>query len=499
MSAPPQIASQLAVPVSSLEQERRRDFGDWLSPILVKELRQALRSRVFITLFLVLQVALVYFVMQNSTAESFAGSNTYTALFWTLVGLVLLIFVPVMSVNAVASEFGGSRLELLTLSRLSARGIVRGKWLASFGQALLLAITLFPYLIIRYYIGSVDLVRELQILALMLLACGMLTAGALVLSTIRGRILRTVAVVFVLVPSLLGLLGGAIDASQSSVSLTDDTGGFLPLLAICVFYAVTGILLLWEIAASQFAPAAENHETTKRLLCTAMVVVSTILYLSRFYDGFAYSIGFIALAVTTLDATLRSPVFLPTLYRPFVRRGLFGRWIGRLLLYPGYVTGLIFAVLAWTGYNLVGIVHERSFEWLAPGFIGILSVPLAFRCVTKLRAIEPFWQFILVHAVLLVASGILLSLIHNLADTTTGIVGFFPLTYIFVFGELRFNQENLAIVLSILVALSTVLVVLLTRKGDLGRFRKAEAKALELIAEAQRESATAADGTASKA
>ena len=37
-------------------REAGADFPDWLSPILVKELRQGVRTRVFVTLFILLQV-----------------------------------------------------------------------------------------------------------------------------------------------------------------------------------------------------------------------------------------------------------------------------------------------------------------------------------------------------------------------------------------------------------------------------------------------------------
>ncbi len=36
----------------------KNDFADWLSPILVKELRQGLRTRVFTSTFILLQLVL---------------------------------------------------------------------------------------------------------------------------------------------------------------------------------------------------------------------------------------------------------------------------------------------------------------------------------------------------------------------------------------------------------------------------------------------------------
>ena len=46
-------------PDRMLSSSQRSDFGDWLSPMLVKELRQGMRSRVFVAAFYVTQVLMI--------------------------------------------------------------------------------------------------------------------------------------------------------------------------------------------------------------------------------------------------------------------------------------------------------------------------------------------------------------------------------------------------------------------------------------------------------
>ena len=45
-----------------------RKLDDWLSPILVKELRQGMRARVFVISFLLLQLFLIVLVLGNVAA-----------------------------------------------------------------------------------------------------------------------------------------------------------------------------------------------------------------------------------------------------------------------------------------------------------------------------------------------------------------------------------------------------------------------------------------------
>ena len=47
---------------ASYADSHGRDFSDWVSPILVKELRQGLKSRVFVATFIIVQVVMILLV-----------------------------------------------------------------------------------------------------------------------------------------------------------------------------------------------------------------------------------------------------------------------------------------------------------------------------------------------------------------------------------------------------------------------------------------------------
>ncbi|MGF1449283.1 MAG: hypothetical protein ACFB20_07685 [Opitutales bacterium] len=482
-SEPAMTAPPPSLPASPYEREARKDFGDWISPLLVKELRQALRSRIFISVFLILQVALVYFVIQYAFAEQ--TSDRFLVFFWLIVGLALLLLVPLMGTSAVASEFGGSKLELLTLSRTSARGIVRGKWLALYGQALLMAVTLLPYMVIRYYVGDVQLVQEMQTLTFLLLASAVLTAGAIALSTIRNRALRFILSVGAFVGLVSLTLGWGF---QAALRPSGDVleGSFWLTLGWGLLFAIPTVLLLWEMAASQFAPLAENHETPKRLLGFFVVFASLALTALDYRVELTTTIVVVVLALISVDAILRDPVPIATIYRPFVRRGMLARLSGRLLLYPGDASGVLYVSVTWTlllgvSYLLRGDYQDpRDFIAIAvlPATVGMFIIPAAIRVFWRPRSIPAFWQFVLIHVAFALLSGLLADQADN--SNTTFLAGFIPTLYLSVAPDIVVRSLTVPTVISIAMTGVSLAICLIGRRPVFSAFLNLERAADDL-------------------
>ncbi len=487
-SDPAMDAPQTQVPGTPFEREARKDFGDWISPLLVKELRQALRSRIFISVFLLLQAALVYFVIQYAFSER--DADQYLVWFWLIVGLALLLLVPLMGTGAVASEFGGSKLELLTLSRMSARGIVRGKWLALYGQALLMAVTLLPYMVIRYYVGEVQLVQELQTLSLLLLASAVLTSGAIALSTVRNRALRFILSVAAFVGLVSLLMGWSFEAALRGSGDVFE-GSFWISLGFVVLFAIPAILLLWEMAASQFAPQAENHETPKRLLGLLLVAVTLAMVALDYRSNAALTTAFLLLTLISIDAVLREPVAIATVYRPFVRRGLPGKLAGRLLLYPGDPSGVIYVAVIWTlllsGNYLITADFDspRAYTAIAilPAVIGMFSIPAAIRVFWRPRSIPPFWQFVLIHVVFAVLSGLFAEQADN--RSTAFLAGFIPTLFLTASVDLPYRILGVPTVISLALTTISLVICVLGRRPVFSSFLHLERAATDLNRRAQ--------------
>ena len=100
------------------------------------------------------------------------------AIFWLLIGALLILVTPLRAFNELAAERKANTLELIFMSGLSAWRIAFGKWVSLLFQALLFLLAVLPYAIMRYYFGAVDLAQDLH---------GMLDGHALLRGPLRRR------------------------------------------------------------------------------------------------------------------------------------------------------------------------------------------------------------------------------------------------------------------------------------------------------------------------
>ncbi|MEZ5324829.1 MAG: hypothetical protein R3F19_07185 [Verrucomicrobiales bacterium] len=102
-----------------------RDFPDLLSPIVVKELRQALRGGGFVGLFCFIQLGLLAVTLLQLWARE-SDLDSLDGNFWFACCLALIVLVPARSFNALAAEERADTFHLLQLTQLSSWRIVFG-------------------------------------------------------------------------------------------------------------------------------------------------------------------------------------------------------------------------------------------------------------------------------------------------------------------------------------------------------------------------------------
>ena len=174
-----------------LASSKHSDFGDWLSPMVVKELRQGMRSRIFVAAFYLTQLLMilstVFGLIAASRTENVPSDlfGFLSGLFWFMVSVPLLFVMPLLGFGALHTEMKAGTLELVFLTRLSAWRIVAGKWTALMAETLLLVCAILPYVILRYFLGGVNIIEDLQSLFFLLLASALLTAATLAMSPYR--------------------------------------------------------------------------------------------------------------------------------------------------------------------------------------------------------------------------------------------------------------------------------------------------------------------------
>jgi hypothetical protein len=133
--------------------------SDWLSPIVVKEVRQIVRGREFYYSFgisLVVGLIVAFFGAADAlTGNGTSGRWTFAALMGCLTLLGLAV-VPLGAFSALRNERLEQTLELITLTALSPRRVVIGKLLAQGVKLATLFAGLAPFIAMTFLLGGID-------------------------------------------------------------------------------------------------------------------------------------------------------------------------------------------------------------------------------------------------------------------------------------------------------------------------------------------------------
>jgi hypothetical protein len=167
------------------------DKSDWLSPLVVKEVRQVVRGREFLISFaasLVVGLVVAFFgAAQALAGQTGTGRWTFASLTACLAFLGLAI-VPLGAYGALRNERLEQTLELITLTALSPRRIVIGKLFAQGIKLSTLFAAMAPFVTMSFLLGGIDLATILLSLAALFLASLWIGALCLFLSaTFKSR------------------------------------------------------------------------------------------------------------------------------------------------------------------------------------------------------------------------------------------------------------------------------------------------------------------------
>lgn len=360
------------------------DFPDRLSPMLVKELRQGMRTNLFTVSFILLQAFMVICLMVG--AGSPGDTEQISGFFWFFVAVALLGVMPIRGFSALFRESQINTMDLIQLTRLSAWRITYGKWLALVSQTLLLVAAILPYIVLRYFLGGIDFVAEMVALLLLCVLSITMTAITVGFSAFPSVLLRGIisaALLFflftfgvnIILSSAFGGGGGSLFAQIFGAGLGAT---FWWAIVVTLFVASYIIYFFLDLGASRIAEESANHATRKRLIGLTFVVVTFVIpNFSINLEGFV-AVGIIALLVMWIDAITEKATLVPSILRPFVKRGPLRPSL--YLLTPGWHTGVLFVVFSAALLLLVAALSPASvFQYSGRSII--FSIELQIFCI----------------------------------------------------------------------------------------------------------------------
>ncbi|MES2995353.1 MAG: hypothetical protein V4733_00920 [Verrucomicrobiota bacterium] len=339
------------------------DFSDRISPVLVKELRQGMRAKLFVGLFLGLQIFLG--VMLFSAVSAATGNNpggVISGMIFTFFSIILLVFQPLRGINALHGEIKDGTIDMMVLTRLNAWRIVFGKWISVAGQSTLFFTTIIPYLILRYFFGGMNLFAELVALVLIFLLSLTLTAGTIGLSACTNVFIRGLLPIL----AIPALYVGAVIASFSSLGgrspytwFTFSSGeSWIVLGVLFTAFFHVGYSML-SLGTSLIAPAAENHAIVRRIIALLLMAAAgtAAVFFPAYEEGAHITVMLlIAVPAIVIGLTEAAPIIMAA-HRPFQKFGPPGRFAG-LFLTNSWSSGVIFSIVMFCAAVASILAHD---------------------------------------------------------------------------------------------------------------------------------------------
>lgn len=353
--------------------------GELVNPILVKEVRQALKSRQFEVSFgltLLAAVCWTLLFMSMNVPRMFytpaAGAELLRGYAFILL-VPLLIIIPFSAFRSLTSEVEESTFELLSITSLSAKQIVTGKMATAALQILLFVSALTPYIVLTYMLRGVSLLSILILMGTTIVYSIMLVSVALMVATVSrtrsgqsGMSVLLLALLVISFFSFSGVVGS--DAIEQVVAFTFTRTAAIWLFAfVTILIAVFSLMMQTAAAAIDFPSENKSTPIRKRLLLLLGVLLfwftMFLAFLSTQRSNSSADVSIAALiglfifwsAIGTLVCGERGVI------SPRAQRSLPETFFGRAMLTwlsPGAGLGYVFVVVVYASVVavLVGVV-----------------------------------------------------------------------------------------------------------------------------------------------
>jgi len=308
MSAAPQ--SPAVAPRPGLLERAAAAVSERSNPILVRYVRQQIRSRAFLIVFsTVLAFSTLFAITVGGNAATSTEGSAAFALFGLLTAVwtfAVWVFEPINAFRATAAERDDQTWDLIRLTGLPPGKLVGGMFLASVFQGLVYAAAIAPFLVMAYLLRGLAL-SEIGIVALFVPVAGWCaSAGAIFLGTLgHSRAVRNTLFVVVAVTSgliwfssLTAWLNFGFIGRYFFGDLTDGAG-----LVVALDFAAVWIGGCLVLGAAVLRHPAANRSTGPRVYAYAILVNGVVWAFVVGSDFLAESLSMAALS-SALPAVL---------------------------------------------------------------------------------------------------------------------------------------------------------------------------------------------------
>jgi hypothetical protein len=293
-----------------LALQRMNAYSDWINPIVIKEVRQSLKSKLFVTTFMlslaacwaISVIGIMFF--WNVIEYSPVSLQFFICYYWVL-AFALFVVIPFGAFGSLQTERDQNTFEILQITTLQPSQIVTGKLASAMLQAIILYAVIAPFIAFSSLLQGFDLLRVSYEMTISLAICMGASMCCLMLSTLgKQKNFRTLMVLF--------LLGGLVSlfSSQASFAAYVMAGGadfdteFYLWNLLFFLGGLSYFFLFHQITVAQLTFEAENRSFGIRVIATAQfyllwicMYAISIMYAStmlRYSDDYAWSCAVIS-------------------------------------------------------------------------------------------------------------------------------------------------------------------------------------------------------------
>ncbi|MDB6077040.1 MAG: hypothetical protein JWO82_787 [Akkermansiaceae bacterium] len=295
------------------------DLPDRMGAMLVKELRQNMRRASFVTPFLLVQLLAIAAMLVEFSGGDHRESLKFVGMlnlqlmaasgpFWACVALICIVIMPLGGLILMGQELEEGNHELLLLTKLSRWKVVRGKFFTLWGLCVLTFISLLPYVIVRYLVGSIEFIREIGCSLTVIGMSGIVCAGTIGASSFRGLGAR-LAVMVLFVASA----AGSCVLPLYAVAQRTDTCGvlyYINAISCVICYCLLGLCM----ARSRLRLVVHAYEVKPSSMVVGLLIFTPFVTamttaMTLGYMGGAGLIG-MALVAIYADVTPKAPAWV---------------------------------------------------------------------------------------------------------------------------------------------------------------------------------------------
>ncbi|MHC4553366.1 MAG: hypothetical protein ACYSUT_11485, partial [Planctomycetota bacterium] len=284
-------------------------LGDFVNPIAIKEMRQAVKGRVLTWMLILFLLAQLIIMGGGMLLTEFSGDNfsagpiLLSILLFSLLAICLL-FLPAIFGIRFSVERAKGRADLLFITDMNPYSIVWGKTLAGVALTLLLFSASMPFVTLTYLLRGIDLPSIFIMMGMNFIAVILVIQAALLLACFPGGIIsRGIRFLFGLggavtaLSMMTGLSGAMLHSGLGSMLGTWDFWGTALTIIGFVLLAMGFIYVLTAVAIS---PGSSNRSPVVRLYLFLIWCCSTlcvILWYRQTRDAGIYMVWLLIMLV----------------------------------------------------------------------------------------------------------------------------------------------------------------------------------------------------------